>query len=106
VHKGGRGRPAYNPKAVTVLILWQFYVNKSDRDYQNYLNRLDQRRTKPNPNPRQTNPKQIQEENNTRVFIKPQQADSGADKPQQTSCRLHRLENLQKTASMVRKKGQ
>ena len=41
VHKGSRGRPAYNPKAVTVLILWQFYVNKSDRDYQNYLKSTD-----------------------------------------------------------------
>lgn len=37
IHNGGRGRPDYNPKAVTVLILWQFYVNKSDRDYQNYI---------------------------------------------------------------------
>ena len=29
VHKGGRGRPAYNPKAVTVLILWQFYADRA-----------------------------------------------------------------------------
>ena len=41
VHKSGRGRPAYNPRAVTVLILWQFYVNKTDRDYQNYLKSTD-----------------------------------------------------------------
>ena len=31
VHKSGIGRPAYDPRAVTVLILWQFYVNKTDR---------------------------------------------------------------------------
>ena len=31
VHKSGIGRPAYDPRAVTLLILRQFYVNKTDR---------------------------------------------------------------------------
>ena len=36
-----RSKVAYDPRAVTVLTLWQFYVNKTDRDYQNYLKSTD-----------------------------------------------------------------